>query len=61
MLEYRDTVDDPGVWTAPWTVRLDMTRIDGLVYEFSCHEGNAMSMNGTLRGARLAEQEGSRR
>jgi hypothetical protein len=60
-LEYRYTVDDPSVWTEPSTVRLDMTRIEGLVYEFSCHEGNAISMIGTLRGARLAEQEGSRR
>jgi hypothetical protein len=55
-LEYRYTVDDPGVWTSPWTVRLDMTRIDGLVYEFACHEGNEISVTGTLRGARMAEK-----
>jgi hypothetical protein len=57
-LEYQYTVDDPRVWTKPWTVRLDMTRIDGLVYEFACHEGNAISMIGSLKGARLVEQEG---
>jgi hypothetical protein len=34
-----------------------MTRIDGLVYEFACHEGNEISVTGTLRGARLAERE----
>src|SRR5262245_34135317 len=28
-LEYRYTIDDPGVWTKQWTVQLDMTRIDG--------------------------------
>jgi hypothetical protein len=56
-MEYRYTVDDPGVWTSPWTVQLDMTRIDGLVYEFACHEGNEISVTGTLRGARLAEKE----
>jgi hypothetical protein len=60
-MEYRYTIDDPSVWTAPWTVRLDMTRIDGLVYEFACHEGNEISVIGTLRGARLAEQQGSGR
>ncbi len=60
-MEYRYTVDDPSVWTKPWTVKLDMTRIDGQVYEFSCHEGNAISMIGALRGARLAEKEGARR
>ena len=59
-MQYRYTVDDPGVWSAPWTVQLDMTRIDGLVYEFACHEGNDISVIGTLRGARLAEQEGGR-
>jgi hypothetical protein len=58
-MEYRYTIDDPGVWTAPWTVQLDMTRIDGLVYEFACHEGNEISVIGTLRGARLAEKEGA--
>ena len=57
-MEYRYTVDDPGVWTSPWTVQLDLTRIDGLVYEFACHEGNEISVTGTLRGARLAEREG---
>jgi hypothetical protein len=57
-MEYRYTVEAPNVWTKPWTVMLDMSRLDGLVYEFACHEGNATSMIGTLRGARLAEQEG---
>jgi hypothetical protein len=57
-LEYHYTVDAPDVWTKPWTVRLDMTRLVGLMYEFSCHEGNAISMMGALKGARLAEQEG---
>jgi hypothetical protein len=59
-MEYAYTIDDPTVWTKPWTVRLDMTRIDGLVYEFSCHEGNAISVIGTLQGARLADKEGAR-
>jgi hypothetical protein len=56
-LEYHYTVDEPRVWTRPWTVRLDMTRSDGLIYEFACHEGNAISMTGALKGARLAEQD----
>ena len=60
-LDYQYTVDVPSVWTKPWTVRLDMTRIDGLLYEFACHEGNAISMIGALKGARLSEQEGPQR
>jgi hypothetical protein len=57
-LDYQYTVDAPRVWTKPWTVQLDMTRITGLIYEFACHEGNAISMTGALKGARLSEQEG---
>ncbi len=60
-LEYHYTVDDSHVWTRPWTVRLDMTRIDGPVHEFACHEGNAISVIGSLKGARLAEQEAGAR
>jgi hypothetical protein len=56
-LEYHYTIDDSSVWTNPWTVRLDMTRIQGPVHEFACHEGNAISMVGALKGARLVEQE----
>jgi hypothetical protein len=55
-LEYRFTVEDPATWTRPWTVKLDMNRSAGLMYEFACHEGNERSVTGILRGARYAEQ-----
>lgn len=55
-MEYRFTVDDPQTWSRPWTALIDMTKIDALIYEFACHEGNSISMIGTLQGARLAEQ-----
>jgi hypothetical protein len=55
-LEYRFTVDDPKTWSRQWTAMLDMTRSDDRIYEFACHEGNAISMIGTLKGARMAEQ-----
>jgi hypothetical protein len=55
-LSYEYTVDAPKTWTRPWTARLEMTKKDGLIYEFSCHEGNAISMLGTLQGARMEEQ-----
>jgi hypothetical protein len=50
-LRYRFTVDDPTVWTKPWTVELDLIPSDGLMYEFACHEGN-YGLPGILRGAR---------
>jgi len=55
-MEYRFTVDDQKVWTRPWTASVDMTKIDGQIYEFACHEGNAISVIGTLKGAHMAEQ-----
>jgi hypothetical protein len=57
-LEYAFTVDDPKTWSRQWTARLDMTKTDDRIYEFACHEGNAISMIGTLKGARMAEQAG---
>jgi hypothetical protein len=54
-LEYRFTVEDPTVWSQPWTVRLDMATSDGPMYEFACHEGNERSVSGILGGARYEE------
>ena len=39
-LLYEATVDDPTVWTTPWTFQLIMNRNDYPVYEYACHEGN---------------------
>ena len=55
-LAYEYTVDAPKNWTRPWTVRLDMTDKGGHIFEFSCHEGNSISIVGTLKGARMEEQ-----
>jgi hypothetical protein len=56
-LEYRYTVDDSNTWSRPWTAMLDMTKSDAPIYEFACHEGNSISVIGTLQGARLLERE----
>ena len=50
------SVEDPSVWTAPWTGEYIWRRTDDKVYEYACHEGN-YSMGGILRGARLLEEE----
>jgi hypothetical protein len=39
-LIYEFTINDPTVWTKPWTVSLAMTRSDQNIYEYACHEGN---------------------
>ena len=61
-LLYEFTMDDPTAWTMPWRVEMTMTRSDGALYEYACHEGNYGLFN-ILAGARTAEdaaQSGSR-
>jgi len=52
---YEFTVDDPTVFTKPWTAQLTVTRAKGPLYEYACHEGNYAMMD-ILAGARKAEQ-----
>lgn len=54
---YRFTVEDPGLYSQPWTAELSFYAIDGQLYEYACHEGN-YSMPGTLAGARRLEVDG---
>jgi hypothetical protein len=37
---YRFEVEDPTAFTRPWKGELTMSRIEGAVYEYACHEGN---------------------
>ncbi|HUA17883.1 MAG TPA: hypothetical protein VMB25_04000 [Bryobacteraceae bacterium] len=53
---YRATVDDPTVYTKPWTVELSMSRRTEPLYEYACHEGN-YAMADILRGARAEEKK----
>jgi hypothetical protein len=39
-LHYRFTVEDPGTYTAPFTGELTFTRLNEMIYEYACHEGN---------------------
>lgn len=55
-LRYHFTVEDPTVWTAPWSGEYIWRRTDERVFEYACHEGN-YSMTGILKGARLLEKE----
>ena len=57
-LIYEFTIDDPTVWTKPWTMRLPMTRSDLQIYEYACHEGNH-DFGFILSGARNLEKAGA--
>jgi hypothetical protein len=55
-VNYRFTVDDPTVWTRPWTAEIQMVRTDEPMFEYACHEGNGRSVEGILRGARVQDK-----
>jgi hypothetical protein len=54
-LMYRFTVDDPKVWTRPWTAEVPWKKSIGPIFEHACHEGN-YSLTNLLRGAREDEK-----
>jgi hypothetical protein len=53
-LLYEFTVDDPTVYTRPWTVVMPMQRSRDLLFEDACHEGN-YSLPTMLRAVRMQE------
>ena len=55
-LLYQFTVDDPTVWTRPWSGEYPWVATDDMLYEYACHEGN-YAFGDILRGARLLEAE----
>ena len=54
-IDYQFTVVDPTTYSAPWTASIPMTRIDGPLFEYACHEGN-YGLENILRGARNEEK-----
>ena len=57
ILDWRVTIEDPQVYTAPWTLELPLNRDPVYdLYEYACHEGN-YSVPNILRGARVKERE----
>jgi len=54
-LVYQFTVDDPTMWTRPWTAVVPMSKSEDPIYEYACHEGNH-AMIGILAGARADEK-----
>jgi hypothetical protein len=59
-LLYQFTVDDPNTWTQPWSGEYPLTRIDGPIFEYACHEGN-YGLPNTLSGARAEERKAAQR
>ena len=59
-LEYKVTIEDPTVFTAPWTIQMDFTKqsdeANRIYYEPRCHEGN-YAFASLMLNARLADRD----
>jgi hypothetical protein len=55
VVEYAFTVVDPDTWAEPWGGVYPLTRMDGLLFEYACTEGN-YGMANILSGERAAER-----
>jgi hypothetical protein len=51
-LLYRYTVEDGDLYRQPWTGEFSLTRYNGPIFEYSCHEGN-YSLPNILRGGQM--------
>jgi hypothetical protein len=59
VITYEFTIDDPSRYVAAWGGEIPFHRLNDLVYEYSCHEGN-YALEGVLRGARFGEAEAAK-
>ena len=65
-IEYVITVEDPTMYTRPFTIMLPWKADDPNyqnpedLYEFACHEGNYRMMEDTLSGSRALKQAGKK-
>lgn len=53
---YQFTLDDPTVWEKPWGGEYEFAPLQGIIYEYACHEGN-YALPGMLGGARHQEKD----
>ncbi|HWW82369.1 MAG TPA: hypothetical protein VNZ26_02140 [Vicinamibacterales bacterium] len=57
-IDYRFTVDDARTFSRSWSGSIPMSKIDGPIFEYACHEGN-YAMTDMLKGARAEESAGA--
>jgi hypothetical protein len=54
-LLYQFTIEDPAIYSEPWSAEFAIARSSQRQYEYACHEGNYGLVN-ILQAARKAEQ-----
>jgi hypothetical protein len=59
-VEYYVTIDDPTMWSRPWTLMIPLKKTGEQMFEFACHEGN-YGLRAILSGARAQDQSRSDR
>ena len=60
-ITWQTTIDDPDVYTAPWTVEVPFRRQPNyVIYEYACHEGNH-AIDGVMGGQRAVEKRDAAR
>ena len=57
-IHYSFTIDDPELYSQPWTAEMPMAILSEQMYEYACHEGN-YSLPSILAGARREEMDES--
>ena len=56
-IDYKVTIDDPKVFTKPWTVSIPLSSDESYqIFEYACHEGN-QAVEHVLRAGRVREKE----
>jgi hypothetical protein len=58
-IRYEFTVEDPATWTRPWSGEIPVSRFEGPIFEYACHEGNYGLVH-ILKGARAEEKAAAR-
>ncbi|WP_411289007.1 hypothetical protein [Phenylobacterium sp.] len=53
-VRYQFSLDDPTLWDKPWGGEYEFAPLEGVIYEYACHEGN-YALPGILGGARVEE------
>ena len=53
-LLYKATVEDPAIFTKPWTIEYPFAATAKPIFEYACHEGN-YALPDILAGARQSE------
>jgi len=57
---YRATIEDPTIFTSPWTVEIPLILSEGEIFEVACHEGN-WGLANILSGHRAEERAAANR